>query len=310
MALPALAQDGPLFGGRTARIIVPASAGGGIDLMGRTLAEKLTAATGESVVVENRAGASGVLGVQAAVQAAPDGHTMLIGSTTSISIRPRQQPPLPYDVDRDLMPLAVLAMVPHVIVVNAKLPIRDIKTLLERNRIQPVSFGDGGEGTPHSVSVRTLQRMLSTTFTQVNYKGSADALRDVVAGHVDATYVDLSQVVEPYIRSGQVRAIAVTTAERSRAWPDIPTVAEQGVAGFETVSWFGLFVPAKTPADMANRLATAVNNAMGDEQSRGMLVKLGMQPVSIDRASATAFINRENRKWQEAIAAQTTGSTK
>jgi len=288
---------------RPIRVIVPFTPGGTVDLIGRTLAAKMTENLGgKPVVVENRGGASAMIGTQLAVNSPPDGYTLLIGSTTSISIRPQMLPPLAFDVTKDLTPISLAAYVPHVILVNPKIPANNLKELVAWGKAQgrPITFADGGSGTPHHLSTHILRKGLNADLLPVSFKGGGEVFNALLAGHVDAGSVELS-VSTPHMLAGRLRAIGIAASQRDPKWPDLPTVAEQGLPGYETTSWFGVFTPAGTPPDVLAKLSAEVRKVFQDPKIRESLIKVGLTPVGSTQEQFVAHLKRENGKWAHAL---------
>lgn len=287
---------------KTIRVIVPFTPGGTVDLIGRTLANKMSQNLGKPVIVENRGGASAMIGTAAAVNSPPDGYTLLIGSTTSISIRPQMLPALAFDVNKDLTPISLAAYVPHVILVNPNVPAANLKELVAWGKAnqKPVTFADGGQGTPHSLSTHILAKGFGAEFLPVSFKGGGEVFNALLAGVVNAGSVELS-VSTPFMLSGKLRAIAIAAPKRDPKWPDLPTVAEQGLPGYETTSWFGVFTPAHTPPDLVAKLTAEVRKVFNDPAVRESLSKVGLTPVGNNQEDFIAHIQRENAKWERAI---------
>ncbi|WP_459615677.1 Bug family tripartite tricarboxylate transporter substrate binding protein [Bordetella sp. 2513F-2] len=296
---PAQAADWPT---KPVRVIVPFTPGGTVDLIGRTLADKMGMNLGKPVVVENKGGASAMIGTAAAVHAAPDGHTLLIGSTTSISIRPQMAPPVGFDVHKDLIPITQAAYVPHVILVNPRVPATNMKELVAWGTANgtEVTFGDGGTGTPHHLSTHIMAKGFHTAFLPVSYKGGGEVLNDLIAGHVNAASVELS-VSTPHMLSGALRPIAIAASQRDAKWPDLPTVAEQGIPGYETTSWFGVFTTAGTPPDVVSQITEQVRKVFNDPEIQAKLADVGLTTVGGTQEEFITHIDRESKKWASAI---------
>ena len=284
------------------RIIVPFSPGGTVDLVGRLTAQKLGEAFGQSVVVENRGGASAAIGTLAAVKSPPDGYTVLVGSTTSISIRPQLKPALPYDPSRDLVPLTLAAYVPHVLVVHPGVPAANVKELkaFAAASANPLLYGDGGLGTPNYMAGELLRTAMGIGVTHVSYKGGGEVQNAVMAGHVQIASIELS-VASPLIARGAMRPIGLSAARRDAAMPALATIAEQGVPGYEITSWFGIFAPAGTPADVVARLSTTLASLLSDRGTRESLARIGLVAVGSSQQEFVAHIQRENAKWGKVI---------
>ncbi len=243
-----------------------------------------------------------MIGTQLAVNSPPDGYTLLIGSTTSISIRPQMLPPLAFDVTKDLTPISLAAYVPHVILVNPKIPANNLKELVAWGKAQgrPITFADGGSGTPHHLSTHILRKGLNADLLPVSFKGGGEVFNALLAGHVDAGSVELS-VSTPHMLAGRLRAIGIAASQRDPKWPDLPTVAEQGLPGYETTSWFGVFTPAGTPPDVLAKLSAEVRKVFQDPKIRESLIKVGLTPVGSTQEQFVAHLKRENGKWAHAL---------
>jgi len=296
-ALPANAQvpDKPI------RVIVPFTPGGTVDLIGRTVAAKMGENLGRPVVVENRGGASGAIGSVAAVKSAPDGTTLLVGSTTTISIRPQIAPSPGYDPAKDLVPVSIAAYVPHVLVVTPSLPVKSIAELVARYKAAkaPVSMAHGGLG-PHFLAGELFRNATGVEITQVAYKGGGEVLKDLIAGHVQFASVELS-VSAPLMQRGQIRAIGISALRRDAGWPDLPTVAEQGLPGYEITSWFGFFAPAGTPAEVVAALNAEIAKALHDPATNERLTRVGLTVMGGSVAEGAAFVAKEGQKWGRVI---------
>ncbi|MEI6720542.1 MAG: tripartite tricarboxylate transporter substrate binding protein [Betaproteobacteria bacterium] len=284
------------------RVIVPFTPGGTVDLIGRAVAAKLGENLGRPVVVDNRGGASGAIGTIAAIKSPPDGATLLVGSTTTISIRPQMNPPAGYDPAKDLVPLTLAAFVPHVLVVTPSLPVKSVNDLIAyaRSTQKPVSMANGGIGSPHYLAGEIFGAATGVPLTHISYKGGGEVLNDVMAGHVQFASVELS-VASPLMTRGQLRAIGLSSSRRDTGWPDLPTVAEQGVPGYETTSWYGFFTNAGTPPDTIARMTTEVARALNDPVVKERLTRVGLTVAPGTQAEFNAFIGRENLKWGKVV---------
>ncbi|WP_375459688.1 Bug family tripartite tricarboxylate transporter substrate binding protein [uncultured Enterovirga sp.] len=287
---------------RVVTIIVPFAPGGSVDLVARAIAEPLGESLGRNVIVENRAGASAAIGTAAVARAAPDGYTLLVGSTTSISIRPLMQPPLPYDTAKDLMPVVLAASVPHVLLVSSAVPARSVAELVAfaQSRGRPLTLGDSGVGSPHSLAGDLFAREAGLKIDHVPYKGTSAVVTDLLAGHIDFGSIELS-IAAPHMQSGSLKAIGLSAAKRDPAWPQLPTIAEQGIKDYEIVSWFGIFAPARTPPAIIDRLSREITKVMGEEKARKLLVNAGLRVTPLTGPDLTEHLARERRKWGRAI---------
>ena len=240
------------------RIIVPYPPGGTADIIGRTIAEKLGVIWGQSVIVENRAGGGGTIGVDAVAKAAPDGYTMILGVTGPLTIAPSINAQLAYDPLRDLVPITLVAAVPSLIAIHPSVPARDLKELIALAKSQPgkLTFASAGTGTSVHIAGELFKSMAGVDIIHVPYKGGAPALNDLLGGQVSMIIENMPQLL-PQVRAGKIRALAVTTQQRSSALADLPAVAEI-LPGYEATTWFGLLAPAKTPQEIVRKVQSDV----------------------------------------------------
>ncbi|NMK47751.1 tripartite tricarboxylate transporter substrate binding protein [Achromobacter sp. Bel] len=291
--------------GRPVSLIVPFAAGGGVDGMGRLLAERLRSEMPQGVVVENKPGASGMLGAQTVVRSAPDGSTMLLGSAGETAINPLVfKGKMQYQPERDLVPIALVARVPNVLVANPKLPVANVEQLVAYGRAHPdkLTYATSGVGNPQHLNGELLQSLAGIKMVHVPYKGASAQLVDVAAGSVDLTFVSLAGAL-PFIKSGKVKPLAVTSATRASFAPDIPAVAEYApLKDYALENWFGVFVAAGTPVDMQQKLAAAIGRALRDEKFVASIRELGgeVQPMSQDEFRA--FIKAQTAVFAKVVA--------
>jgi tripartite-type tricarboxylate transporter receptor subunit TctC len=290
------------FPTRPIRVIVPFTPGGTVDLIGRVVGKRLGDELGQPVVVDNRGGASGAIGTVAAANAAPDGYTLLVGSTTTITILPQIKAHAGYEPLKDFAPLAFVGYVPHVLVVNPSVPVKTVPELVAfaKSRSDPITFADGGIGTPHYLAVEIFRRLTGIEVLHVPYRGGGAVLADLLTGQVQAGSVEQT-VATPLIETGQLRPLGISSAARSPVNPTLPTIAEQGVPGYEITSWFGFFAPAKTPPEIIAVLSAAAAKAIQAPETREALAKVGATTVGSTGADFTRFIEREMDKWGGAI---------
>lgn len=291
--------------GRPVSLIVPFAAGGGVDGMGRLLAERLRSEMPQGVVVENKPGASGMLGAQTVVRSAPDGATMLLGSAGETAINPLVfKGKMQYQPEKDLVPIALVARVPNVLVANPKLPVANVEQLVAYGRAHPdkLTYATSGVGNPQHLNGELLQSLAGIKMVHVPYKGASAQLVDVAAGSVDLTFVSLAGAL-PFIKSGKVKPLAVTSATRASFAPDIPAVAEYSpLKDYALENWFGVFVAAGTPADVQQKLAAAIGRALRDEKFVASIRELGgeVQPMSQDEFRA--FIKAQTAVFAKVVA--------
>jgi tripartite-type tricarboxylate transporter receptor subunit TctC len=293
-AVPAFAQPA----GKPIRFVAPYTAGGVVDNTTRLVGERMARELGQPIVVENRAGANGQIGTELVAKSEPDGATILL---TSVGVAYRQHlVPLPYDPFRDLSPISLLVINPLLIVVNPKLPVTNLAELVAYGRKHGLRYGSSGIGGPSHLTTELLRLKTGIEMTHVPYKGDSAAIVDVMAGNVDMSVSSVSATT-PHIKSGRLRAIAMTSEARSHALPDVPTTAEAGVAGVVGDSWVGMLAPAGTPAAAIERLHRAAVIAVGDPAVREQLLAAGNTIVANDPKQFAAFLRSESDKWGEVI---------
>ncbi|MGG5810080.1 Bug family tripartite tricarboxylate transporter substrate binding protein [Falsiroseomonas sp. CW058] len=298
LALPARAADWPL---RPVRIIVPFAAGGPADGLARMLAEVFAPRLGQPVVVENRAGAGGIIGTGAAAAAA-DGHTLLFGSVSMTIVPHLQAQPVPYDVVRDFVPLGLVGSTPFVAVVPASSPIRDVAGLVAAAKAGPraITAANSGNGTLSHLATELFNARTGTAIESVAYRGEGVLMPDLLNGTVALGFLTLSTVL-PHIRAGRLRALAVAGPARLAGLPETPTFAEADVAGLEVDGWQALLAPRATPAASVERMAALLQEAMADPALRERIAGFGVLPASADRAAFAALFPEEFRRWGDLV---------
>ncbi|WP_454675206.1 Bug family tripartite tricarboxylate transporter substrate binding protein [Achromobacter pestifer] len=290
--------------GRPVSLIVPFAAGGGVDGMGRLLAERLRSEMPQGVVVENKPGASGMLGAQTVVRSTPDGSTLLLGSAGETAINPLVfKGKMQYQPEKDLVPIALIARVPNVLVANPKLPVSNVEQLVAYGRAHPdkLTYATSGVGNPQHLNGELLQSLAGIKMVHVPYKGASAQLVDVAAGSVDLTFVSLAGAL-PFIKSGKVKPLAVTSATRASFAPDIPAIAEYApLKDYALENWFGVFVAAGTPAEVQQKLAAAIGRSLKDEKFVASIRELGgeVQPMSQDEFRA--FIKTQTAVFAKVV---------
>lgn len=285
-------------------LIVPFSAGGGVDVMARLLAEKLHASLGQPVIVDNKAGGSGMIGTVAAVRAPADGYTLLMATAGETAINPHvHKGKMQYAPEKDLAPVTLVVKVPNVVVVNPRLPIKTVGELLAYAKANPgkLSYGTSGIGNPQHLAGELLAQLSGTPLTHVPYRGASNQLTDTVGGSIDMTFVSLAGA-RPFIKDGRVRAIAMTSAKRSPLAPELPAVAEtKGLENYALENWFGLFAPAATPPAVVQKLNAAVLQALKDPALLARLNELGGEPAPMAPAQFKAFIQAESNRFARLV---------
>jgi tripartite-type tricarboxylate transporter receptor subunit TctC len=293
----AQAQDYPA---RSVSIIVPFAAGGGTDILARVLAQKLEQRLGKPFLVENRAGAGTVVGATAAAKAPADGHTLLQATSGTLAMNASIYKSLSYD-PKDLTPVALICSVPFALVVNPSLPVHSIADLIKLAKERSLSYGSGGPGAFHHLNAELFSSMVGIKMTHVPYRGSAPALTDLVAGHIQLMFTDLAPSLE-LIRSGKVRVLGVTTKERAAAAPDIPPLAELGLPGYDAAAWQMIAAPAQTPPAILARLNSQLNAIMSEPEVKQKFIGLGLIPIGKGSLpELEAFVQSETVRWGKVI---------
>ncbi len=306
IGLPAAAQ-GTWPTGKTISYVVPFAAGGTTDTLGRLIGQQLGTALGTTVVVENKGGAAGSIGSEAAARAAPDGYTLLGGTVSSHAINVSLYPKLGYDPIKSFSPVTLIGTNPVVLVVSANSPHKTLKDVLAaaKGKEGGLSSASAGTGSSQHLAVELLAYKSGVKFTHIPYKGSGPAIQDVISGQVDMMF-DTTVVAAPHIQSGKLRAIAVTSPKRLASMPDVPTVAESGVNGladFQVQSWQAVFVPASTPAPIISRLHDEIRKILAQPDMQNRLKGFGMEPADLNTTQIAAFQKAEVEKWAQVIKA-------
>ncbi|MBP0495190.1 Bug family tripartite tricarboxylate transporter substrate binding protein [Pararoseomonas indoligenes] len=302
LAVPRIARAQAGYPDRPIRLIAPFPPGGGTDMISREIGTRVAAATGWTVVVENRPGAGGNIGLDAVAKSAPDGHTIGIGQTANLAINPALYRNMPYDVLRDFTPIGLVAQQPNIIVVGKGAPVRSLADLIAAARARPgqLSAGHPGNGTVGHLSGEVLNRLAGVQIVQVPYRGAGNVVTDLLAGRLDV-YSANPLSVKGVLEAGDVRAIAVTSATRARAFPEVPTVAEQGFPGFEAMNWTGLVAPAGLPEPILARWNEELRKVLSGPEIAARLATEGSEPVGSTPAEFRARLAAEIAKWGQIV---------
>jgi len=302
LALTPLAAQAQAFPTKAITIIVPFSAGGTTDILARVLGQFMSKDLGQPVIIDNRAGAGGNIGTQLVARAAPDGYTILMGTVGTHAINQSLYPKLAFDPIKDFAPLTRVALVPNLLVANPAQPFKTVKELMAYAKANPgkVTFGSSGSGTSIHLSGELFKQMAGVDIQHVAYKGSAPAVNDLLGNHIAIMFDNMPSAIG-HVKAGKLRPLAVTTAQRSPALPDVPTIAEAGVPGYEATSWFGLLAPAKTPAPVVARLNASILKALADPDVKKKLLEQGAEPAGETPAQFAAFIASETVKWGKIV---------
>jgi tripartite-type tricarboxylate transporter receptor subunit TctC len=297
----AFAEDYP---SRPIRFIVPYPAGGPLDTVARLLGQKISASLKQPIVVEDKPGAGGNIGADLVAKAPPDGYTILMGAVATHAINPTLYAHIPYDPVRDFAPITQVASTPNVLVVNPTLPVASVRELIGYAKAHPgqLNFGSGSTGSAGHLAGELFDAMAGVKMVHVPYKGAAPAMQDLIAGRIQLMFDNFASAAGQ-IRAGRVRALAVTTAKRSELAPELPTIAESGLAGFDINTWFGIFAPAGTPGAVIDRLHGEFVRALSTNDVREAMVKLGAEPVGNTPAQFAAYISSEAAKYAKVIQA-------
>ena len=286
------------------RLVITYPPGGNTDLVGRALALKLGEFMGQQVVVDNRGGAGGVLGSMITAQSAPDGYTIMLGTSAGMVINPLLSRKLTYDPVRDFAPVSMVVIVPQLLVIHPQLPVKNVRELIAFAKAKPgyLNAGSSGVGTPNHFGTELLKWLAGVDIVHVPYKGGAPALTDLLGGQIQMAFSSVPAVL-PHIKAGRLVALGVGSAKRSPALPNIPTIAEAGVPGYEYTTWYGVFAPAKTPRTLIARLNAEIVKAMETPDIKDRFTALGGDPDPGTPEELRAYMANESAKWAKIIKA-------
>jgi tripartite-type tricarboxylate transporter receptor subunit TctC len=302
-ALSALAYAQPvIYPVKPIRIVVAYTPAGATDILARVVGQKLTEAWGQPVIIDNRPGANGNIGTEYAAKATPDGYTLLMVTAGTHGINPSLYRKLGFDAIKDFAPVSLVAIVPNIFVVNNSLPVKDVKEFIAYAKANPgkLNYGSPGNGSTAHLSMELFKSMTGIQMVHIPYKGSAGVLADLIGGQIIATMDNMPPYV-PQVKAGKIRALAVSPAKRSSAVPELPTVAEAGVAGYDSGAWFGLVAPANTPKDIVNKLSRETARILKLPDVSARLLELGAEPVGGTPEQFSAHIKAEIAKWAKVI---------
>jgi tripartite-type tricarboxylate transporter receptor subunit TctC len=300
-ASSAAAQQYPT---RAIRVVVGFAPGGGTDIVARIIGAKLSETWKQPVVVENRAGATGTIGADVVAKAPPDGYTLILGHVNSHGIAPNLFKKLPYDAQRDFEMVAYVGYVPNVLVVHPSIPAKNVKELIAIAKVRPgqMSYASSGVGSTQHLAGEMLKLISGIDIVHIPYKGSGPAVVDLIAGHVVMNF-DTMPPVLPHIKSGRMRALAVTTPKRAGPLPEVPTMVEAGLKGFEMTNWYGFMAPGKTPREIVVKLNAEINKIMGLPEQKFKLEEVGTQLDPISTEQFTKFLGSEIAKYAKLVKA-------
>lgn len=299
LALPAAAQSYP---NRPVRIVAPFPAGGGLDLVSRALGQRLSTALGQSIIIDNRSGADGMIGTEQVAKAAPDGYTLLISSTGPMVINPALNIKMPYDTLRNFAPITLVVVQPLCLVVHPSLPVKSVKELIALAKAKPgqLNYGSGGIGNGAHLAGEIFRTITSIDIVHVPYKGAAPAVVDLLAGQVQMMLNSIP-VMLPFIKSAKLRALAVGADKRMAILPEVPTMRESGIAKFDANSWYGFFAPAGTPKEIVSRLNYESAKILRSQEMRDFMSPQGAEAIGDSPEEFSAHIRSELAKWAQAV---------
>jgi len=302
LALSAAAAHAEVYPARPIRMIVAYPPGGGTDIVGRMIAQKLGETLGQSVIVENRGGASGNIGTELTARAAPDGYTVLVGNVAPNAINVSLFKNLPFDPVADFAPVSLVASTPNVLVVNPSTPARTVKEVVALAKARPgtLNFASAGVGSSSHLAGELFRILAGADIVHVPYKGAGPAMIDVLSGRIQLYFATMPAAM-PHVKSGKLAPIAVTSAKRSQALPELPTVAESGVPGYEASTWYGVLAPAHTPSAVIARLHAEIVRILAEPELRARLADQGFEPVGNSPEEFGAYIKSEIAKWGKVI---------
>jgi tripartite-type tricarboxylate transporter receptor subunit TctC len=301
MSLPALAAAQP-YPEKPIRVILSVPAGATPDVTARLVTPGLSHVLGQQLVVDNRPGAGGMIGAELASKASPDGYTLFISSPGALTILPHLRKQVPYDTLRDFVPISLISIGPFVLIANPSVPAKTVRELIALAKAQPgkLNYASAGNGVANHLAMELFKHMAGVDIVHVPYKGATQAVSDVVAGHMNMMFNSIAPIVG-HIKAGRLRVLGIASAHRSRQLPDVPTISEAGVPGFEAVNWFGMFAPAKTPKRIIARLNEAVVKVVHTPEIEAQFLALGADPVGSSSKEFAAFVRQDMEKYAKVV---------
>jgi len=298
------AQSDTSYPSKPIRMIVPSAPGSGPDIMARAIGQKLTEALGQAIVIDDKPGAGGIIGSEAAAKAPPDGYTLIMSNAGAHTVNPGLYAKLPYDPVKDFAPVTLVALAPNILIVHPTLPVRNVKDLIALAKAKPgeLTFGSGGNGSTAHLSGEMFKTMAGINIVHIPFKGSPAAVIGVIAGQIALAIPNIPPAL-PHVRSGKLKALAVTTAKRAAGVPDLPTVAEAGLPGYEATAWFGVLAPAATPPQIIARLNAAIVKIAHAREMQERLTAEGADAVGNTPEQFAQIIKSDIAKWAKVIKA-------
>ena len=300
----AYAQSDTNYPSKPIRMIVPSAPGSGPDIMARAIGQKLTEALGQAIVIDDKPGAGGIIGSEAAAKAPPDGYTLIMSNAGAHTVNPSLYAKLPYDPVKDFAPVTLVALAPNILIVHPTLPVRNVKELIALAKAKPgeLTFGSGGNGSTAHLSGEMFKTMAGINIVHIPFKGSPAAVIAVIAGQIALAIPNIPPAL-PHVRSGKLKALAVTTAKRAAGVPDLPTVAESGLPGYEATAWFGVLAPAATPPQIIARLNGAIVKIAQTREMQERLMAEGADAVGNTPEQFAQIIRNDIAKWAKVVKA-------
>ena len=302
MVMAAFAVHAAQWPDKPIRVILSVPAGATPDVTARLVFPGLSQQLGASLVADNRAGGGGVIGAEIAAKSAPDGYTLFISSPGALTILPHMRKNIPYDTIRDFAPISLISIGPFVLMTHPSVPAKSIKELIALAKAQPgkLNYASAGNGVANHLAGELFKQMAGIDIVHVPYKGAPQAVTDVLAGHMSMMFNSVAPIVG-YIKTGKIRVLGIASLQRSPQLPDVPTIHESGVPGFEAVNWFGMFAPAKTPRNIINRLNGALVQTIKTPEMQSQFIKLGADPIGSSVEEFTAFVKRDMEKYEKVV---------
>ena len=302
MALAAFAAQAAEWPDKPIRVILSVPAGATPDVTARLVFPGLSQQLGVSLVADNRAGGGGVIGAEIAAKSAPDGYTLFISSPGALTILSHMRKGIPYDTIRDFAPVSLISIGPFVLMTHPSVPAKTIKELIALAKSQPgkLNYASAGNGVANHLAGELFKQMAGIDIVHVPYKGAPQAVTDVLAGHMNMMFNSVAPIVG-YIKTGKIRVLGIASLQRSPQLPDVPTIHESGVPGFEAVNWFGMFAPGKTPRNIVNRVNAALVKTVKTPEMQSQFIALGADPVGSTVEEFTAFVRRDMEKYEKVV---------
>ena len=302
MVMAAFAVHAAQWPDKPIRVILSVPAGATPDVTARLVFPGLSQQLGASLVADNRAGGGGVIGAEIAAKSAPDGYTLFISSPGALTILPHMRKNIPYDTIRDFAPISLISIGPFVLMTHPSVPAKSSKELIALAKAQPgkLNYASAGNGVANHLAGELFKQMAGIDIVHVPYKGAPQAVTDVLAGHMSMMFNSVAPIVG-YIKTGKIRVLGIASLQRSPQLPDVPTIHESGVPGFEAVNWFGMFAPAKTPRNIINRLNGALVQTIKTPEMQSQFIKLGADPIGSSVEEFTVFVKRDMEKYEKVV---------